>query len=131
MTLVVNINHWLDKDGDLPTDNPRLRPERPPHRALHRVRGPGSTATRPRLELVTAGRTTARGLPRRHRQHRNEADAQLSPGGLLPFECFCSRHAVSVLGGRRAVRGLEERHRPTLDDNEERPRPGRAKDADT
>ena len=25
MTLVVNINHWLDKDGDLPEGPPRLR----------------------------------------------------------------------------------------------------------
>ena len=25
MTLVVNINDWLDKDGDLPTGPPRLR----------------------------------------------------------------------------------------------------------
>ncbi len=24
MTLVVNINHWLDKDGDLPSGPPRL-----------------------------------------------------------------------------------------------------------
>ena len=33
MTLVVDINRWLDKDGDVPTENPSLR-----RAALHIVR---------------------------------------------------------------------------------------------